>query len=382
MTPLAIDAYLPAIPTIAGAFGASVHDVELTISIYLAGYATGQLVGGPFSDHFGRRCGIFTGLALFIAGTVGIILSTSIEMLWLFRVIQALGGGISVVNPGAIIRDIAQGAQSARYFAHMGLIMLMAPLVAPLLGVTILGFAGWQAIFIFLLAYAVAIGAALYRVVPETRLVPEKKIATLRRYFMVLGNRYAMGYLLSTSCASGALFAFITASPSVYMGYFGVSETFYPFLFGANVLTLILLNRINVFLIRYQPVSRLISLGQCLQVLGGLTLFLHCWLSDQPILLVVVALVMMTLGAQSLIMSNSNASAIEFFPTNSGTAAALLGASGFIVGAFTGFLVALTSDGTPLAMASVMFGSALTGPVLRFVLQRKEPIPVERDSLS
>ena len=382
MTPLAIDAYLPAIPTIAEMFGVSVHDVELTISLYLAGYATGQLLGGPFSDHFGRRCGMFTGLVLFITGTLGIVFSTSIEMLWFFRVTQALGGGIAVVNPGAIIRDVSQGKQSARYFAHMAVIMMIAPLVAPLIGVLILGFAGWEAIFVFLLVYALLIATAIYRVVPETRLVPEQRIGTLRRYLMVLSNRYAMGFLFSTSAGSGALFAFITASPSVYMGYFGVSENLYPFLFGANVLTLILINRINVFLIRYQQVSRLISVGQFVQVVASMGLFLHCWLSDQPLLSVVVGLVMLTLGAQSLIISNANASAIEFFPTNSGTAAALLGASGFIIGAFTGLLVALLSDGTPFVMAAVMFGSTTAGPILRYLFQRKGPQEQTVDSMA
>ena len=82
LAPLATDAYLPAVPTIADALSRSVHDVELSISLFLAGFSIGQLVGGPFSDHFGRRTGIFIGLALFCSGSLAISFSQSIEWMW------------------------------------------------------------------------------------------------------------------------------------------------------------------------------------------------------------------------------------------------------------------------------------------------------------
>jgi len=75
LAPLAIDAYLPAIPSMAISFGTSIHRVELSLSLFLAGFAIGQLIGGPFSDHFGRRLTVFLGLSIFAFGTLGIIVS-------------------------------------------------------------------------------------------------------------------------------------------------------------------------------------------------------------------------------------------------------------------------------------------------------------------
>lgn len=370
MTPFSIDAYLPAMPSIARGLGTTIHNVELSISIFLAGYSLGQLLGGPFSDHFGRRRGMFTGLSLFLLGSGGLALSTSIEAFWVFRIIQAVGGGIAVVNPGAIIRDLSEGKQSARYFSHMALIMLVAPLLAPLIGVGILKLAGWRGIFVFLFTYAVLIFLAIYLRVPETRVALGVATGTLQRYLMVFRHRIALGYLFTSSFATGGMFAFITSSPSVYMGFFGVGETVYSILFGANVAALVVINRLNVVLIKHYPLEGLIYLGQGIQIVSGLTLFLYVLNNPEPVLAVTVALIMVFLSSQAFIIANANASAIEFFPANSGTASALLGSCSFATGAMTGSLVALLTDGTPVAMIGVMLACAICGPALRFLCQR------------
>jgi DHA1 family bicyclomycin/chloramphenicol resistance-like MFS transporter len=131
LAPLAIDAYLPAIPSMAISFGTSIHHVELSLSLFLAGFAVGQLIGGPLSDHFGRRLTIFVGLSIFAFGTLAIIFSSTLNGLLLFRIIEALGGGMAVVNSGAIIRDVSSGRDSAHNLSQMALIMMMVPLLAP-----------------------------------------------------------------------------------------------------------------------------------------------------------------------------------------------------------------------------------------------------------
>jgi len=173
LAPLAIDAYLPAIPTMAISFASSIHDVELSLSLFLAGFSAGQLIGGPISDHIGRRLTIFAGLLIFALGTLGIILSTSLSGLLLFRIIEAIGGGIAIVNSGAIIRDISSGRDSAKNLSHMALIMMLAPLFAPLIGSTILHLSNWHSIFTFLLCYTLVIAGLIYKNIPETRSKPD-----------------------------------------------------------------------------------------------------------------------------------------------------------------------------------------------------------------
>lgn len=172
------------------------------------------------------------------------------------------------------------------------------------------------------------------------------------------------------------MFAFITGSPSVYMGFFEISETVYPLFFGANIVTMILANRLNVRLLRYCSPSYLLSLGQSIQLVTGIMLLSYVSIVDLPLLAIVVGLVMLFVGAQSFIVSNATSSTVEFFPNNSGTASALLGSSGFATGALSGSLVGLLGDGTPFPMALVMAGCIIMGISLRWVMQRPDKLKI------
>ncbi|MFA7553065.1 MAG: multidrug effflux MFS transporter [Spongiibacteraceae bacterium] len=370
IAPFAVDAYLPAMPAMAEGLNTNIHQIELSLSLFLAGFAIGQLIGGPFSDHFGRRYSIFIGLALFALGTIGIIFSTDAHSLWLFRIIEALGAGLTVVNPPAIIRDLSEGQNSARNLAHVAVVMMLAPLIAPMLGMGILQIGPWQGVFVFLLLYCFALAIITYIRLPETRVRHEQVTTLWQRYRQVLSNRPALGFIAAQSFSYGGMFAFIAASPLVYMSYFGVSQQLYPFLFGSNVVALVVLNRLNVWLLYKYLSSKLLRFGQAIQILVGVTLLAYIWLATTPSLVVTVVLVIVFIGNQSFVSSNATACTIEFFPRNSGTAAALLGACSFMAGALAAGLVGLLGDGTPLPMAAVMCGSAILGLISRLWLQR------------
>mgnify|MGYP000296297084 CR=1 FL=1 len=369
LAPLSIDAYLPAMPSMATDLVSSIHDIELSLSLFLAGFSIGQLMGGPLSDHFGRRTTVLTGLTIFALGTLGIVLCSSLTGLLAFRCLQALGGGLAIVNSGAIIRDISSGRDSARNLSHMAFIMMIAPLLAPVLGATILHFSSWHGIFVFLLIYTLIVGFLFQKYIPETKVHHPHKISTVQRYLLVVKHRQALGYLFALCCAYGGMFAFITGSPSVYMGYFNISENTYALFFGANIVFMLIANRLNIVLLRRFEPDQLLSLGQAIQVTSGVILLAYITFSSAPELGLVVFMIMLFVGSQSFIVSNATSSTIEFFPHNSGTASALLGASGFATGALTGSLVGLLGDGTPFPMALVMTTCIVVGISLRFIFQ-------------
>jgi DHA1 family bicyclomycin/chloramphenicol resistance-like MFS transporter len=375
MTPLAIDAYLPAMPEMSAFFNVSIHDTELSLSLFLAGFAIGQIIGGPFSDHFGRRAATGSGISLFCLGTLGIIFSPSMEWVWAWRIVEAFGGGLAVVNSAAVIRDLSKGQESARHLSNMAVIMMLAPLLAPLIGMLLLHLSGWRLIFDFLLVYGLLIGSTLFFKLPETRLKTEHRPSALRRYKMVLSHRCAVGFIFCQCFALGGMFAFITGSPSVYMGYFGISETVYPFLFGANVIAMMLFNRLNLRLLQRHRPQHILKVGQAGQLTAAVLLLAYIGLSQTPSLVVVIPLVIIYIGIMGLIVSNATSSTVEYFPTNSATATALLGAGGFATGAISGSLVGMLGDGTPWPMTLVMFICALLAPALRCLLHYRQETP-------
>src|SRR5262249_16932332 len=141
--PLSIDMYLPALPTI-GAFGAEPGHVQLSLASFFLGLATGQAFYGPISDRFGRKRPLYGGLLLFVIGSVGCALATSIDILIVLRFLQALGACSGQVIARAVVRDLFKSRDSARVFSLLLLVMGVSPILAPLIGGQIIRWFDWR----------------------------------------------------------------------------------------------------------------------------------------------------------------------------------------------------------------------------------------------
>ena len=363
LAPLAIDAYLPAIPALADSVGASVHLTELSVSVFLFGFALGQLIFGPLSDRVGRRPVLFGGILTFLVTSLAITQVESLEMLWALRFVQALGGGASVVNSSAIVRDCFSGREAAKVFSTMVMIMLLAPLVAPALGSALLYLADWWLIFVFLSVYAAFLLWLLSRYLPETRSA-DAQVAGPRQiisnYLAVLRHREAMGYISAVAMSFAGMFAFITGSPFLYMDYYGVSPAVYPFIFGANVVVMAGSNRLNIRLLRRRAPQQNLLLGLGMQLAAGLTLVL-VFATGFDSLAVVVPLMTLFVGMQGLISPNAMSSMLDHFPGMSATATALMGSIQFSCGALAGVLVGAFEIPSAWPMVLTMLGAAILG---------------------
>ncbi len=370
--PLAIDTYLPALVTMSEHFAVAVHDVEISVSVYVLGVALGQWLGGPFSDHYGRKPVAYAGLMLFIAGSLSIPFSRDVQMLYVLRFLQAIGGGASVVIAAASVRDHFTGQQAAGVLTSIGLVMLVAPLVAPALGAALLHAAGWQSIFFMLAGYGVMLLMLVRYPLP---MVPRRADSEpLRKrlfnaYGRVLRNRPAMGYILANALAFSAMFTFITDAAFLYMEHFGISASEFPLYFGANVVTMLGLNRLNVLLLRRYASADIMRVGLLLQALAGLALLILT-LADRLTLWVVVPLIMVTAGMVALVLPNGIACFLSLFDRDSGAATGLNGALQFLLAGLIGILLGSWHDGTPVPMTLLMAGSSVAA-LLAFLWLRK-----------
>ncbi|MCD8548099.1 MAG: Bcr/CflA family multidrug efflux MFS transporter [Aeromonadaceae bacterium] len=342
LTPLAIDMYLPAIPTIAQDLGAGVEGVQLTVSLFLGGFALGQLVYGPLADSLGRRPVILFGLALFSLSSLGCLLVTDLNQLLGLRFLQASGGAAGAVVVNALLRDLFSGEDLVRAMSLVILTMTLAPLVAPLLG-SLLLVLGWHAIFA-LLALLALLGALLfimlYHLVPET-LPPEgrrplRPAVVLGGFADVLRHRLAMGQLLPGILASAGMFAFISGSPYVYIGFFGLSPLEYGLLFALNVGLMMLLTFLNTRLIRRWGQERMLRIGLFGVALASV-LLLVVGLTGMGGLMGLVFPVVLYVGQLGFIGANSMSLAMNHFGRSAGTASALAGTLRFGCGALAGW---------------------------------------------
>ena len=156
ITPLAVDMYLPAMVQIAADLGATMPQVQISLSVYLGGYALGMLFFGPIADQMGRRRLARIGLGLFALCSLALAFCQDIHLFWALRAAQAFTGAAATVVVPGIIRHIYQ-QNTAKGMSYVSMIMMIAPLIAPSIGSLSLGLAQWQVIFLTLAGYAVFI---------------------------------------------------------------------------------------------------------------------------------------------------------------------------------------------------------------------------------
>lgn len=369
--PLSIDMYLPSLPLIASDLDAAEPRIQLTISVFLAGLCTGMLFYGPLSDRFGRRRLLLGGIALYMLASVGCILAAKAEQLVFWRALQALGGAAASVLARTIVRDLFPLKDAARVLSLMHLVTMIATLIAPLVGGYLILIAGWRAIFAVLLAFAGLCLLLSAWKIPETHPSHARGTslgAAFRAYGQIARQPQALGYILCMGLSFGGMFAFITASPFVYIQHFGVTPQHYAWLFALNVGGIMIVTLLNARLVGRLGPQRLLGYGAAAAALSGLGLALF-GSSGVGGLGAVVACLLVFVSVTGLLGANCVASLLARFPQQAGAAAGLAVAMQFGLGTACSALVGALHDGSPLPM-SVVVGAAGLGCLLALQLTR------------
>ena len=365
ITPLAIDMYLPSFPAIATDFNTSIPNVEFSLSLYFFGMAMGQLFGGPISDAYGRRPMIVIGLIVFGMSSLMLSITNQIETFWILRALQSFGGGIATVNVSATVKDMFSGKESARIFSLIALVMLMAPLLAPTLGSFVLKFFEWETIFLILGIYTLfALSFYLLRF-PSVKQV-RTKVTPIQNYKAVLSHKLAMVFIVSQILCTSGMYTFITSSSFIYMEHFHVSASKFSLFFGINVLMMIICGRLNAWVVKYKDPLKLLRFGVIVQATVGVILFV----SRDAGLLFIFPLIGLYIGVLGFIFSNSISLTLEFFPTISASANAIIGVLQYSVGSLMGFVASSLHDGTLFPITGVMMVVSLCGTTLLFLGSR------------
>lgn len=382
IVPFAIDAYIPAIPSMAQTFGVDVVTMNQTISFFLIGYGIGQFMGGPLSDQLGRKVIGVSGVVLFLGMTLAILLTKEIGPLRWYRFFQAIGGGCSSVIGLASIRDAYAPHEAGRRFAVVMMIMLVMPIIAPFLGSLLLDF-GWQSIFLALFTFVALTGLVYGFGIPETRVVERKRVdlpAIYRQFeevFMSRNNEEArlMMYVFAMGFASSVLLIFVTNASYIYMEHFGVAPKAFPYYFGANVLLMMVCIRFSIQRMKVVHPHRIFIWGGVIQWLSTLAFLLYVWLVPTPDLWVTCGLLIFCVGTIGLVNPNASAVYISHFDAISGSATSLSsmtvlmmgGVSGAIVGLFLGEgLLPIASGMAICSTASLLCGRYFPKPTKPF----------------
>ncbi|MEV0459630.1 multidrug effflux MFS transporter [Catellatospora methionotrophica] len=367
--PLTIDMYLPALPAITDDLATTSTAVQLTLTGTLAGLGLGQLVIGPLSDAYGRRRPLIAGLVLHVIASALCVVAPDVVTLGGLRVLQGLGVAASSVVAMAVVRDLFSGTAFAQLFSRLMLVMGAAPVLAPTLGGAVLRWTQWRGVFVVLAGFGVALTLVAVFGLRET-LPPERRhtggaAGTLRMYGTLLRDRTFVGLVLVAGLAMAGLFAYVAGSSFVFQQQYGLDEQQFALVFGAGAVGLIGATQLNVRLLRRFTPQRIL-VGALVAGSGAaavLVVFAVTGLGGLPALLVALWAV---LAASGLALPNAPALAMSRHGEAAGTAAALLGAVQFGVGAVAAPMVGVLGADA-LAMTAVIL-AGMTAALLIGVL--------------
>lgn len=361
LTAMSIDAMLPALPLIGSDLQVqNANDRQLVVSAIFLGLAIGQLFFGPLSDKTGRKPAIYGGFILYILGAVVSMASLSFPMMLVGRLMQGAGVSAPRAVGLALVRDRYEGRAMARVMSFVMTVFILVPMIAPLLGQTILLFSGWRSIFggFVLLAVITMVWFALR--MPETLDPEDRAPFSLQRIAVaskeILRIRPAIGYTVTAGLVSGAHLGYLNSAQQVFQEQYDLGELF-PLLFAVVAFSIGLASFLNArmvmrfgmrFLVRTAlRVIALLSIGAIVIALifGG-----------QPPLWLLMAYLMITFFCIGILFGNQNALAMEPLGKIAGIGAAVVGSISTFISVPLGTAIGRSYNGTILPL---MFGIAL-----------------------
>jgi MFS transporter, DHA1 family, multidrug resistance protein len=354
--PLTLDLYLPALPRITSELSVSSSVTQLTLTGTLAGLALGQLIVGPLSDSLGRRRPLIAGIVLHMIASVVCLVAPNIAVLGIARVLQGVGAAAAMVVAIAVVGDLFVDSAAATVLSRLMLVLGVAPVVAPSLGAAVLLRASWHWLFgvLVLLAGALLVVAvlALPETLPPGHRRPLRLGAVMSTYAELLRDLRFVILVLVAAIAMSGLFAYISGASFVLQGSYGLDQQVFAIVFGAGAISFITASQVNVLLLkRFSPqnivlwalagavVAGAAFVGLALAHVGGLPGFLL------PVWSI--------LASMGLVIPNAPAVALSRHHEAAGTAAALLGAAQFGIGAAVAPVVGVLGN-DELALAVVM----------------------------
>jgi DHA1 family bicyclomycin/chloramphenicol resistance-like MFS transporter len=379
--PFSIDMYLPGFPAIAKTFHTNTAQVALSLSSFFIGISVGQLLYGPLLDRFGRKNPLYVGMVLYIIASVGCFFATSIEALIVLRFVQAVGSCAAAVGSMAMVRDIFPVKDIAKVFALLILILGVSPMIAPTVGGYVSAEFGWRLIFVILASIAVLILLAVifflkesYQPDPSYSLKPKPIILS---FLSVLKHPQFYTYAICGAIGFSGLFAYLAASPFVFMDVYGISSKVYGWIFALLSVGFIGSSQLNNLLMSRYKSEKIINFSLGIMVVLSLIFLvgsINGWFNVAGTIVMIFGI----LCCVGITYPNTTALSLAPFSKNAGTAAALMGAFQMAVGSLTSIIVSLFKDRSAIPMAGIIFGAAFLAFVVLMIGKRMVPEQLEQ----
>jgi MFS transporter, DHA1 family, multidrug resistance protein len=353
--PFSTDIYLASMPIIQKIFHTTTERVQLTLTLFFLGYAIAQLFWGPLSDRIGRKPVIFIGLLTYLVGTILCAISTNITMLIFGRIIQSVGACSGIVMSTAIIKDHYEGQDISRIFAKMISVLLIAPMIAPIIGSYLLVHFNWQSNFYFLMAYCLLLViTSLYfkESYPKdirTALPLSKLCDAYKRQICFIPFLLSV---LALALVFTTMFAFVSTASYIYLNIYQLPTELFGWFFAINAVALALGGILLKYVQRLLGEQQLVFIAIGISIFGAVSMLWALHYCPNTVLSVVIPTFIATFGVglgYPLLMGFALNNVLEY----AGLASSLAGSMRFVIASIVGTIVAydVTNTAVPLALS-------------------------------
>lgn len=354
---LAMDIYLPSIPSMPKALNTDHVHIQQTLSIYMFTIGVGQILFGPIADKIGRKKTMIIGLVIYNVGSLLAMVAMSVEYLLFGRFLQAFGACGAQVAAIAMVRDLFNETARPRVYSYLASAVGIAPILAPMLGAyLVLLFGSWRASFAFLLVFGCVTTGFVIAKITESYHTKAEGIGLKKQcllYLKILRNREFVLYSLCNAVAMSTLFLFFSMSSIILITLLGTTETQFGYYFGTNALIVALSSLISPEIVKSRGIKQTVCIGCGLILIAGYSMVL---LSKNGYFNVYTFLGPMYIASMGigLISGPASAGALKDFGEQAGMAAALVGVIRFMFPAFIGSYVMRKEVTSTLALGKTM----------------------------
>lgn len=377
---LAMNIFLPSLPTMARHFEVDYSVIQLLVSLYLVATAFIQLAVGPLSDRFGRRPVVLGGMAIFAASTIAAIYAPTIEVLLACRVMQS-SAAVGLVLSRAVVRDTVTNLEdAASRIGYVTMGMALMPMIGPMIGGYLDEIYGWKSTFLLTFGFALVTLAVVFADLSETHKTrTTSMMAQVKAYPELFRSRRFWGYSATAGFSSGAFFAFLGGGPFVATELLHMSPATYGIYFGLISVGYMGGNYMSARFSRHQGVNRMMLWGSVVGLFSGLVPLALLGFGVLTPLSVFGPAALVGFG-NGMALPNANAGMVNVRPHLAGSAAGLGGTLNIACGAVLAFLAGalLTPERGPMPLFLIMSASMAasivsSAYVMRVARQAGEP---------
>lgn len=376
---MATDLYLPSLPDIGRFFSVVDVAVQTTLSAYLLGFALLGLIAGPLSDTIGRRPVMLGSMAIFTLSGICCWVAPTMTSLIIARFAQGMGAGMAMVVSTAILKDIYDEKNFSRIFSTMGMVIILSPMVAPIVGGKIADIWGWKSCFFVIALVASLIWVALViclkeSLSPELRTAPQNRFSgwlLLETYGQLLKRREIVIFALISAITYGGLWAWIIEAPFYFINKMGIKSADYGYYAAIGPAAYILGTALNRRCVIFYGIERMLACGLALMIIGAsLTLLATVyWPSSLVALYIPFSLYEIGLAP---VFANATTKAVAVIPSQRGGASALLNTLEMGISSLCAFSVSFLSNGTLVPCTLIMLLSSILCAIMFSSVTRQE----------